>query len=269
MDKYVQANRDYWNHLVDIHAASEFYGLEEFKKGRCSLDPEEVREVGNVSGQSLLHLQCHFGQDTLSWARRGARATGVDFSEKAIDYARKLAKETNLPADFVCAEFSDLPSKLSGQFDIVFTSGGVLTWLPDLTIWSRAIGQFVRPGGFFYIREFHPFAYVFLDEEKGGVPPSVYYPYFERQQPLALESNGSYADRNADIRFNTFEWPHPISSIINALIESGLRIDFLHEFPYSSYNSHPFLRQSDDGRWRYPEKPDSIPLMFSLKASRV
>ena len=127
MDEYIKGNRDLWNELTPIHAQSEFYDMEGFKNGRSSmLYPIELEEMGDVSGKSLLHLQCHFGMDTLSWARLGAVVTGVDFSDKSIELARSLSEELGIEADFVCCDIYDLPENLKGEFDIVYTSGGVL-----------------------------------------------------------------------------------------------------------------------------------------------
>ena len=164
MDNYMKNNRAHWNEITPIHAQSDFYDLEGFKKGRSSmLYPIEIDEMGDVGGKSLLHLQCHFGMDTLSWARLGAKVTGVDFSDKAIELACSLSKELNIEANFVLSNIYDLPENLKGEFDIVYTSGGVLCWLHNLKRWAEIIAHFLKPGGFFYILEGHPFSCVFDD----------------------------------------------------------------------------------------------------------
>ncbi|UCB52608.1 MAG: class I SAM-dependent methyltransferase, partial [Candidatus Zixiibacteriota bacterium] len=150
MDKFMKQNLKHWNEVTPIHRKSEFYGVEGFKAGRCTLMPLEREELGDVSGKTLLHLQCHFGLDTLSWARLGARVTGVDFSEKAIDLAKSLSKELGIDADFVHSNIYHLPDVLKGEFDIAYTSHGVLCWLPDLAEWGRIIARFLKPGGTFY-----------------------------------------------------------------------------------------------------------------------
>jgi SAM-dependent methyltransferase len=268
MDDYLRANRDRWNELVPIHAASSFYDLETFRAGRCSLDPIEVEEVGDVEGRSLLHLQCHFGQDTLSWARRGARVTGADFSEAAIDLARRLAEELNLDARFVCADIYSLPEVpgvLEGSFDIVYTGGGVLGWLPDLRRWAEVAAHFLRPGGLFYIREFHPFSWVFDDEGPPG-ELRVRYPYFGAPQPDRWEADGSYADESVKLQHRvTYEWMHPLSDVVNSLIDAGLWIRFLHEFPVTNFRQLPWMVKEADGYWRLPDVP-ALPLMFSIGA---
>ena len=267
MDEYLKANRKMWDNITPIHAESEFYDVEGFRQGRCTLLDIEVEEVGDVTGKGLLHLQCHFGLDTLSWARRGADVTGADFSKKSIELAGMLADEVSIPAKFVCSNLYDLPKNLTGEFDIIFTSGGVLTWLPDLREWGRVIAHFLKPGGVFYLREFHPTAYTFNDDE-GVTAPAVRYPYFHSDKPLRFDDIGTYADTAADTRNVNYEWPHSLGDIVNALIDAGLRIEFLHEFPFCSYQSHPFLTQGDDGMWRYEQALDSLPLMFSIKARK-
>jgi len=161
MDEYLAANRALWDEWTAIHETSSFYDLEAFKAGGSRLRDYEVDEVGDVTGKSLLHLQCHFGIDTLSWARLGARVTGADFSDRAIELGRSLAAELRLDATFVRSDLYDLPSVLDGQFDVVYTSRGVLGWLPDLGRWAGVVAHFLRPGGVFYMTEIHPVAQAF------------------------------------------------------------------------------------------------------------
>jgi len=267
MDEYLNTNRDHWDKLTPLHRESEFYDIEGFRSGKCMLESVDVAEVGAVTGKSLLHLQCHFGLDTLSWARRGANVVGVDFSQKAIELAQSLATELNLPARFVCSEIAKVRDSLQEQFDIIYTSGGVLTWLPELKSWAGAIAGCLKPTGFFYLREFHPTAYTY-DDREGVTQPVAHFPYFPQSTPLRFEEEWSYAGPHLGEKSVNYEWPHPLSEIINSLLEAGLRLEYLHEFPYSTYQSHPFLVQGDDGLWRYPAKPDSLPLMFSIKAIR-
>ncbi len=263
--KYLDSNRDLWDRLVPIHKRSEFYDVEAFRSGRSTLLDIEHQEVGQVEGKKLLHLQCHFGLDTLSWARAGAEVTGVDFSPDAIDLARSISAESGIAAKFICCDIYDLQEHLTGEFDVVFTSGGVLPWLPDLRKWAEIASHFVKQGGMFYIREFHPFSGVFDDENEVD-RPTVRYPYFHSGEPMRFENEGSYADGTADVRAVHYEWTHSLSDAMNSLIEAGLRIEFVHEFPFSSYQSHPFLEQGSDGMWRYPKRPESLPLMFSINA---
>jgi SAM-dependent methyltransferase len=265
MDEYLKKNRDMWNDWAPVHAESAFYDVEGFKNGRSSLDSIELEEMGDVSEKSLLHLQCHFGMDTLSWARRGARVTGVDFSDKAIDIARSLSKELGIEADFICSNIYDLPGNLSGKFDIVYTSAGVLCWLPDLKRWAEIITHFLKPGGFFYIRESHPVLNIF-GEPEDVAELKIARSYFHTAEPEIYETAGSYTGARTDSPHTGHEWTHSMDDIINALISSGLKIEFLHEFPIIFFRRWPFMKQDDDGSWRL--EGDRLPLTFSIKATK-
>ncbi len=263
--RYMDANKAMWNEYAALHANSDFYDLQGFRKGAIKLNPLEREEVGDVCGKSLLHLQCHFGMDTLSWARLGATVTGMDFSPEAIRLAEALSEELRLPARFLCCNLYDLPAHLQEQFDVVFTSYGVLCWLDDIRRWAQIAASCVKPGGFFYIAEFHPFALVFDDEAS---ELHYRYPYFLKE-PLSFEIKGSYADPAAQVKAKTeYEWQHTLADIVTALIEAGLEIEFLHEHPFSVYGQLPMLQPDGTGYWRFPQGAQPIPLMFSLKATK-
>jgi SAM-dependent methyltransferase len=261
--KYFDANKSLWNKRVAYHKESELYDVESFRNGKTSLQHIELEEVGNVKGKSLLHLQCHFGEDTLSWARLGAKVTGVDFSEEGINLARSLNDELNLNAKFICANIYDLENHLDEKFDIVFTSYGTIGWLNDLNEWARIINHYLKPGGTFYIVEFHNFLWMFDAEYK-----NLKYSYFFEEEPIAEENAGSYADKLADIKQIEFGWNHPLSEVINSLINNGLTIEFLHEFPYSVYDVFPNTVKGEDGWWRLKGLENIIPMMFSIKATK-
>lgn len=267
MDDYFAANRAIWNAWTPIHARSAFYDVAGFKAGQTSLTPIEREEMGDVRGKTLLHLQCHFGLDTLSWARLGAQVTGIDFSEAAITLARSLSAELGLPARFVQTNLYDLPDVLEGQFDLVFTSYGALAWLPDLTRWAQIIAHFLRPGGMFYMVEFHPFMWVFNDDAD-VTALQVRYSYFHTPEPLAGPVEGSYADPEADVSGTAYEWAHPLGEIVTALAGAGLRLEFLHEFPYCTYDVYPLLEGGADGLYRLPGQQEIVPLLFSIRARK-
>ncbi len=264
------ANRALWDAWTAVHATGEFYDLAGFKTGGVRLRPYEIELVGDVEGRSLLHLQCHFGIDTLSWARLGARVTGADLSPAAIDLARALADELGFPeARFVCSNVYDLPDALDGAFDVVYTSRGVLGWLPDIRAWAQVVAHFLAPGGRFFITEVHPVVQALEDE---GVEPGelrLRYPYWEHPEPLVFEVKGSYADPDADVGEQVEHgWDHGLGEIVTALIEAGLRIDTLVEHPFLDWKVG-FLVDDGEGRWRLP--PDArgeLPLMFSLLATK-
>lgn len=266
VDKYREANRALWDEWTGINYRSEFYRVDAFKQGVNKLRPYEMEEVGPVRDSTLLHLQCHFGMDTLCWARLGAQVTGIDFSEAAIAQARSLASELGIEARFLRSDLYELPDKLEGRFDIVYTSRGVLGWLPDIKGWARVAAHFVKPGGFFYITEVHPVAQVF-DDEDGVTDLRLRYPYFNRAEPFVFETQGSYADRTATVVQKVeYGWNHGLGEIVSALAGAGLRIEFLHEFPFVDWPIS-FLQPSGDGTYRLPPEHDGkLPLFFSLKA---
>jgi 2-polyprenyl-3-methyl-5-hydroxy-6-metoxy-1,4-benzoquinol methylase len=264
--KYMDANKAMWDEYAAIHPGSAFYDLQGFKNGANKLNPLEREEVGDVRGKSLLHLQCHFGLDTLSWARLGASVTGVDFSPTAIRQAESLSAELHIPASFICCNLFDLPAHLHEQFDIVFTSYGVLCWLDDIQHWAQIAASYVKPGGCFYIAEFHPFALVFDDEAS---ELRYRYPYFLKE-PLSFEIKGTYADPAAQVKASTeYEWQHTLADIVTALVDAGLHIEFLHEHPFTVYQQLPMLQADGTGYWRFPQGAQPIPLMFSLKATKA
>lgn len=269
MDEFTRTNYERWDELVDVNARSPFYNLEKFKKGGLFLDKLEYEGVGNVKDKSLLHLMCHFGMGTLSFARMGAQATGIDFSPKAIELAQSLAKELNLSVRFICSDVYDLPQNLDGAFDVVFTSYGVLYFLSDLERWAKVVSRFLKPGGFFFMVDGHPFSQVY---DLGG-PPSdselrISYPYFS-SGPVRCDESGSYADSDARMEHKVFyKWLHPVSTIINSLISAGLTIENFNEYPFAAAPMHSNLVRKDDGYWYLPDDRMDIPFMFSLRATK-
>jgi SAM-dependent methyltransferase len=266
-DDCVAANRELWNAWADLHVTSAFYDVEGFKAGRDTLDTVAARDLGDVRGRRLLHLQCHFGLDTMSWARRGASVVGVDFSENAIVHARALASELGLDARFVCSEVASALEHLEpGTFDFVFTSYGAISWLPDLRPWARTIVGALKPGGTFFVADHHPTVWIF--DDYATEPSAVYrYSYFDRQ-PVRDEEHGSYAAPDADYVGVAYGWQHTFEDIIGALLEVGLAITSLREYPYLAFQWFPFMVQGEDSYWRMPEGAPDIPLMFSLTATK-
>lgn len=263
---YFATNRRHWDEVVPLHVASRFYDTEGFKKNPSSLTPVELSEVGEVAGRTLLHLQCHFGMDSISWARRGAMVTAVDFSEAAINRARELATATGTEVEFVVSNVYDAPAVVQRQFDIVFTSYGVLCWLPDIPRWANVVAGLVRPGGFFYIAEFHPFAAIFDDDPE---ELRVRYPYFPTGEPLVFDGVGTYTDRETRlVNDRTYEFPFTLSDVITSLVDAGLRIEFMHEFPFSVAQFLPFTREIRRHEVRLRRHDGSVPLMFSVRASK-
>lgn len=264
MDTYLQSNQRLWNEWTGLHEHSPGYKVAEFKAGASTLRPIERAELTNVAGKTLLHLQCHFGLDTLSWAREGAIVTGVDLSDQSIALARALSAELSIPADFVCADVYDLPSALAGQFDIVFTSYGVLNWLRDLKRWAGVVAHFLKPGGIFYMVEFHPFSRVF-DPAAPGL--KVANSYYFSEEPFRFEMQGSYAAEDSAPVYG-YNWNHSLGEIFNALIGAGLALEFLNEFPFTLRERIAGMVQGEDGLWRLTRHHGMVPLLFSLQARK-
>jgi SAM-dependent methyltransferase len=271
VNRYLRSNQALWDLWAKHHVAAPMYDVEGFKAGRRAgreaLDALEVRLVGDVTGKSLLHLQCHFGLDTLAWARRGATVTGVDFSGEAIATARALSEELQIPATFIETDVYELPERLDGEFDIVFASNGVLCWLPDLDRWARIAARFLRPGGLFCLIEGHPFPTVF-DDTAPGRELRVVFPYFHSDEPVRAERRGSYAVPDGQFESVTYEWPHSLSDVIGATLRAGLCITSFEEYPYVGWPMFPWMEGRPDGTWRWPGDTPTLPLLFSLTATK-
>jgi SAM-dependent methyltransferase len=260
-------NRAWWDERVPIHVASDFYDVESFKAGRDPLGPFEPGELGPVEGRTMAHLQCHFGLDSLGWARRGARVSGLDFSQPAVDAASGLASELGLGAEFVCADVYDADEAFGRRrFEIVYTGGGALNWLPDVERWAAVAAGLLEPDGIFYLVEFHPLTFAFADDDL-----TLEYDYFLRAEGEVIEDEGgSYADLKAKTVHNrTLEWQHPLGDVVSALIGAGLRLEFLHEHNYSPSQRWPFLERLGSHHFRFPEGKPRLPLMYSLRAVKA
>lgn len=265
-------NRQLWDAWTAVHATGDFYDLDGFRKGGIRLRDDEVAALGDVRGQTLLHLQCHFGIDTLSWARLGAVVTGADFSPAAVRLARELAVDLGSPdARFIESNLYELPTALDERFDIVYTSRGVLGWLPDIAAWARVVAHFLRPGGRFYISEIHPVIQAFENE---GVAPGelrLAYPYWEHREPLVFDVQGTYADPSADVGVqHEHGWDHGLGEIVTALIVAGLRLEWLRESCELDWGADFLVETAPgSGRFRLPaDARGELPLMFSLLATK-
>jgi SAM-dependent methyltransferase len=253
-----------WDERVPIHLAGGHYDVAGFVAGQTRLREFEFGEVGDVSGRRLLHLQCHIGLDTLSWARRGATVTGLDFSASAVDAARSIADRIGADtARFVTSDVYDAVAALDGEtFDVVYTGIGALCWLPDMESWARTAAALVAPGGFLYLAEFHPFADVLGEDGR-----SVEEDYFDRG-PHAWDLPGTYADRDAPMKATmTVDWQHGIGEVVSALTAAGLRLEFLHEHDTTFFPRFAVLEE-DRGNYRFPAGQPRVPLVYSLRAAK-
>ena len=222
-----------------------------------------IVRLGDVRGRTLVHLQCHFGLDALSWARLGARVTGLDFSAPAIDAASALASELGIDAEFVTADVYDAREALDGRrFEVVYTGRGAITWLPDIRRWAAVVAGLVEPGGFLYLSEFHPFSWVFTDEDL-----TVGHDYFHHR--LEFEEPGTYADPSAvTVNNRTEEWHHPLGDVVSSLIDAGLVLELLAEQDYTVFQRWPFLEKTGFDTYRLPAGRPRVPLMYSLRARK-
>lgn len=278
---YFDANRAWWDGVVPIHEASRGYDREGFLRGEKPLCPPELAELGPlVAGKTLLHLQCHFGMDTLSWARLGATVTGLDFSEPAIEAARRLSRDSGVAGRFVHADVYEAASVLGETFDVVYTGIGALCWLPDIARWARVAAACVRPGGLLYIYEGHPMLWT-LDETRSDGQLVVTTPYFEHAEPTAFEGDSTYVDGPKLERRKTYTWNRGLGEIITALHDAGLRLQFLHEHREVPWQALPGMEACGEGTtgadgryqsnrmWRLPAAQRAlVPLMYSLLATK-
>lgn len=259
---YININRKTWNNKTEVHVSSDFYDNENFLKGKSSLNSIELDLLGDVLGKRILHLQCHFGQDSLSLARMGALVTGVDLSDRAIDKALEFNQKLGLNASFICSDIYDLPQHLNDQFDIVYTSYGTIGWLPDLDKWAKVISHFLKPKGKFIFVEFHPVIWMYDDHFK-----EIQYNYFNTE-PIIEVGQGTYADKEAPIETNSVCWNHPTSEVINSIVHSGLEINSFLEYDYSPYNCFNETEEIEKGKFRIKHFKSKVPMIFSLVATK-
>lgn len=267
MDAHTQTNRKYWDQLAQLHPKTPFYRLDSFRRGENILDPIEREALGEVAGKRLLQLQCHFGLETLSLARQGAEVTGLDLSPVAVETARKLAAELEMPATFIEADVLHAPDHLLG-FDIVFASWGALCWISDLTAWMRTASRALNPGGRLILVDSHPTGMMLDLEVETGAPLRVRYPY-ESSQPFIEEEQGSYADESAILEApRCVSWAFGLESLFTSMMDAGLVLRGFREFDRVPYPM-PALVKSDEYYWKLPDGTPYVPLGLSLNAERT
>jgi len=261
-NNYLKINKKLWNQKVDYHMKSDFYDVNGFMSGNSSLNKIELDLLGGITGKTILHLQCHFGQDTISLGRMGAKVTGIDLSDKAIEQAKILAQKTKVNARFICCDIYDLPNHLNEQFDIVFTSYGTIGWLPDLNKWGQIISKFLKPQGKFIFTEFHPIVWMFdYDFNK------IEYCYF-KSDAIIEEETGTYANKDAPIKSKSITWNHSISEVINNLISNGLELNSFNEYDYSPYDCFNQTKEIAPHKFRIKHLENKIPMVYSLVATK-
>lgn len=259
---YLAKNRQSWNNRVDTHIRSDFYGNEAFLQGKSSLKSLELDLLGKIAGKSVLHLQCHFGQDSISLARMGASVTAMDLSDRAIEKGREFSQTTGTDVEFICCDVYDLPNHLDKRFDIVFTTYGTIGWLPDLDKWAGVIAHFLKPGGRLVFVEFHPVVWMFDDDFD-----HVAYRYLGGKA-IAEQVKGTYADPGANIALETVSWNHGLGEVFTALLSHGLSITAFQEFDYSPYDCFRHTEEVGQGKFRIKHLQDKIPMIYALEATK-
>ena len=259
---YIKINKNSWNRKTDIHINSEFYDNENFIKGQSSLNNIELELLGDIRGKSILHLQCHFGQDTISLSRLGGLATGVDFSDKAVDSAKELALKCDSNSKFICCNVYDLPNYLDEKFDIVFTSYGTIGWLPDMNSWAGIISNFLKPKGKLVFVEFHPVVWMFDDNFS-----EVKYNYFN-SGPIVESIDGTYAEKDADLSQEYVMWNHGIGEVLTSLLEKELELQSFNEYDYSPYDCFNKTIKMGTKKFRIGHLDNKIPMVYAVVATK-
>jgi SAM-dependent methyltransferase len=272
---YREVNRANWDERVSAHVASPDYAV-----GRFGEDPLFLSEVvrfdlprlGDVRGLETVHLQCHIGTDTVSLARLGARVTGLDFSEPAIEQARLIADQAGVEATFVVSDLYDAVALLGKRrFDLIYTGIGALCWLPDIHRWAELVAALLRPGGGLFLREGHPVLWALADARPDGLLV-LDYPYFERREPIISDEGGTYVATDQVFESNiTHAWNHGLAEIVTALLDVGMELTVLEEHdsvPWEALRGQ-MERVNGDGwrEWRLADRPERLPHSYTLRAT--
>jgi 2-polyprenyl-3-methyl-5-hydroxy-6-metoxy-1,4-benzoquinol methylase len=261
-ENYIDINRKAWDQRTSVHLSSEFYNNADFIKTKQSLNQIELDIIGDLVGKKVLHLQCHFGQDSISLAQLGAEVTAVDLSPKAIEAAKQLAAETDTAVDFICADIYDLPNHLQDEFDLVFSSYGTIGWMPDIDKWASIVSHFLNPNGQLLLVEFHPAVWMYDNDFKG-----IEYGYFNTK-PIVEVEQGTYTDSEAPIETTMVTWNHPLSDVLNAAIKNGLSVNLLNEYNYSPYACFSGTKKIGEKRFIIEKLGPQFPLVYALKCTK-
>ena len=259
MQEYFDKNKELWNAKVPIHVKSELYDMQAFLAGKSSLDKASLSHLGDIKGKKVLHLQCHFGQDSLSMARMGAKVTALDISDVAIDKARELNVQLGLDAKFVVCNLYDAKEHIQEKFDIVYTSYGTIAWLPDLNKWADIIHHFLVPGGKLVFLEFHP-----VLDMLNWDNCNFEYDYFKTKEPYLEITQGTYADPKADIKMKEYFWNHSMMEVIQGLQSANLKLHTFQEYDYSPYDVFGAMTERADREYIMNKMPVAFPYFYAL-----
>lgn len=260
---YADINRRQWNERTLVHIHSAFYDMQSFLEGRNSLTSIERQMLGEVAAKSVLHLQCHFGQDSLSLARMGAQVTGLDLSDEAIRQASLINDQLGLSARFICGDVLNMDDYLQGEmFDIIFTSFGVIGWLPSLEKWGKLISSHLKPGGRFVLVEFHPAIWMFSDDFS-----QVAYSYFNREI-ICEEGVGTYTDGGEHLQLTSVSWNHDLGEVFTALLQAGLQVVSFNEYDYSPFNCFSQTSPAPNGGYYIKGMEGKLPITYALVCTK-
>lgn len=262
MNDYLKINKQAWNNKTAVHKNSTFYDMPSFLSGKSSLNKIELDLLGDIKDKSILHLQCHFGQDTISLAKMGAQVTGVDLSNDSIELARKLAEQMKVEAKFICSDIYSFSKIREQSHDIVFTSYGTIIWLPDLDEWAKVIYDSLKEGGELVFADFHPVIWMYDDNVE-----KLAYPYFNEGPILEVEE-GTYADKSSDLKDQMITWNHSLSEMMMALLKVGLTITDFQEYDYAPYHFIPPMKEIDNRVYKLKDIEYNIPLVYSIVAKK-
>lgn len=260
---YLSHNKDSWNKRTIAHVDSEFYDNKSFIAGRNSLNPIELPFLQEIKGKDVIHLQCHFGQDSISLARMGAHVTAIDLSNEAISEANTLADKCGVDVDFICADVFDTLNHVDKKFDVVFASYGTIGWLPDINKWAQIVSSLLKKGGKLVFAEFHPVVWMYNDELT-----EVAYNYF-KDEAIVETNTATYTDQETPIAQTNVTWNHSLSSVVNALIQQGMTIQTLNEYDYSPYNCLSNMEEFENGKFRVKQFKNYVPLVYLIHAEKA
>ena len=268
---HLKINKLNWDERADIHVndPSDWYGIQRFLSGENVLNPIEREALGDVSGLKILHLQCHFGLDTLTLARDAHEVVGVDLSSTALNHARELAKKAGLShkVRFIESDALTAGPLLDQDFDLAFASWGATCWLPDVFKWAEVMAGALKPGGSLYYIDAHPVAFV-LEEVEGKLVPTYDY-RTPRESPLKYYSETSYNESDVKAEHTlALEWNHPLSDYFSALRQAGLTLEDFQEHEPIPWRAFSFMERGADLQYRLPADHPHLPLAFSFRARK-
>ena len=276
MEEYVEVNRAFWDERVSAHAASPDYAVARFADDPAFLSEVvrfDVPRLGDISGLTGVHLQCHIGTDTVSLERLGARMTGLDMSAPALDAARTLAAAARAETRFVEAQIYDALSVLEpGSFDLVYTGVGALNWLPDIAGWAHVVAGLLRPGGRLHLREGHPVLWA-IDPLRTDGALAIEYPYFETTEAVILDDGEEHGTTYVEtdqvfVTRITHEWNHGLGEIVTALLGEGMELTMLEEHRTVPWEGLPGMADTGNGEWQLTDRPERLPHSYTLQARR-